>query len=308
MKSCYLRISLLALLLFLVIVGTVSFSTTQCRRQYKRTHRQRTTGNILYLFRSTLSIIPAATIIRPQHQNCRTNDIANNNRYRLNVNQYTCDGRVETRVGLNPDDDNDIDKQNDKDDIRNAIVDSIDAVINILLKPIPFLGDTSIGIISLLTLDAILQPLPQSIITLTLFTVFSNIGKKIILFDEEEDEDRILPDTIETQKSELQNSLGPNPLQIDFLSFIFSFFAAGLISPDLPVSNTIGANWNNFDNISISLVVLLLVLLIAGLYNVIQQMELTDQRIVSPDEKLLNRWDRKFRNQQKRRSNNDDDE
>jgi hypothetical protein len=214
--------------------------------------------------------------------------------------QYSCFSRDLLLTRMRKFDDNNNEQRNDGNDTRDVVIDFIDNLIDISLTPLSFFGNISVGIAVFLLFPLILQPLPQGALTLILFAIFSTIGKKFILV--EQADDSILDDDNSNKNTEMMNEDGPFPIQIEFFALAFSFFAATLLSPDVAPT---AENINGFDNFFVPFVLLLLSVLVTGIYNVVKGIDSED--ILSPDERLLNRWDMKFRIAQKQRKKSEDD-
>lgn len=156
----------------------------------------------------------------------------------------------------------------------NVVVQIIDRVVDGFTKQaIPLIPDLALGFPLALMIQFLFVPLSQALLTVFLFGILRTAGNKIIRFEETSSEDLYgVTDPDEDQISAM--------LPIDATALCLSFFSATLLDTSV--------------NSATLLFFFGLAFLVTAVFaQGVREVETTEQ--LTKDDKLLNRWDERFR-------------
>lgn len=178
---------------------------------------------------------------------------------------------------------------------NNVVTEAIDRAVSLVSKPTPGLPNLALGFPIVLLLESILVPLTQVVISAILFAALRTSARRLILFEETSNIDVYGIAAKEDDNDEDDEEAILN-IQIDAVTLILAIFSAGLLTPNTTDG---GDGLLNLPNVVVALALLGLSAILFG--SGVSEVEDTEQ--LSEDDKLLNRWDQRFRKQQKSKAN-----
>jgi len=174
-----------------------------------------------------------------------------------------------------------------------SLIDVVDRAGAILAQPLPII-QVAAGWIVVLLVQAVIAGVVPAIVATIFFGALRTVGRSVIVFEETIEEDVY---GIEGEKSaEEQEKEETLQFQIDGTSLVLSIFSAQLLVPD---------DWTT-SSAEVLPILALLILVAVVVSEGVQQIEQEEQ--LSKDDKLLNRWDEKYRQQQTKTKRRQDDE
>jgi len=174
-----------------------------------------------------------------------------------------------------------------------GLIDVVDRAGAILAQPLPII-QVAAGWIVVLLVQAVIAGVVPAIVATIFFGALRTVGRSVIVFEETIEEDVY---GIEGEKSaEEQEKEETLQFQIDGTSLVLSIFSAQLLVPD---------DWTT-SSAEVLPILALLILVAVVVSEGVQQIEQEEQ--LSKDDKLLNRWDEKYRQQQTKAKRRQDDE
>ena len=194
-------------------------------------------------------------------------------------------------------DDDDNDRSTSKTSF--SVIDVLDRVGTTLSQPLPLLRVAAVWVVILLLLAAVAGVIPALVATM-LFVTLRVLGQRLIFLEETLIEDEFgiarAPDNDDEKvKQDEETALG---FQIDFVTLALSILAAQLLVPDNGIRAT---------DVTTTLLPLLFLAGLVAVVLVTSVDQIAQEEQLTKDEKLLNQWDKNFR-QQKAKGNQKDEE
>ena len=171
-----------------------------------------------------------------------------------------------------------------------SAIDAVDRLGSILAQPLPLVQVAAGWVLVLLTQAAIAGVVP-AIVAAVLFGTLRAVAQNLVVFEETLDEDvygitaGAAGKTVDEQEEEEQTL----QLQIDGATMVLSIFTAQLLVPDEWISVSTAAT-------TVFPILALLALVALLLKNAVG--EIAQEEELTKDDKLLNQWDKKYRQQQ----------
>jgi hypothetical protein len=193
----------------------------------------------------------------------------------------------------NPEDD-------DNDNDASSTVDGVNGAIDLLLTPLPGCANLAAGFTLVILIETLFaSSLSNAVLTGVLFFGLRIVAQKLIVFEETIDEDVY---GIPADNKEKDDAVRTLILQIDAVVFVLSFFVSSLLSAS---NNEYGAS------VGVGVAVLpektplvvCIALLAVGVVTLVvaaNTESISREEQLSKDDKLLNRWDEKFRDESKK--------
>lgn len=208
---------------------------------------------------------------------------------------------VQSRSRRDDDDDDDAKSRAPVTDL--GAVGVIDRVMDFVSRPTPIQGevgllpDLALGFFLVLLLLPLVVPPPQALLTVALFVALRTAAVKLIVFEETSDEDPygvVAPTPPELSDEDDSSTLS----QIDAASLVLSIFAAGLLAPDATTSNDYSKNDFTVWISALPVVAAAVAGVVAwsSFLGVVEEVASEEQ--LSLQDKLLNKWDQTFQQQQ----------
>lgn len=170
-----------------------------------------------------------------------------------------------------------------------SLIDAVDRLSSILAQPLPIVQVTA-GWVLVLLIQAAIAGVVPAIVAAVLFGTLRAVAQNLVVFEETLDEDVYGITAGAAGKTEdEQEEEQTLQLQIDGATIVLSIFTAQLLVPDKWISVSAAAT-------AVFPIVALLALVALLVKNAVG--EIAQEEELTKDDKLLNQWDKKYRQQQ----------